>query len=348
MQRIIARFTYLLAVVAVAISLSGAALAQYKLTNLVSNTPGKASHTDLNLINGWGIARGATSPFWVSDNGTGLSTLYDGSGNPQSLIVTIPSATGSGVGFPTGIVNNGSADFVVSENQLSGSAVFIFATLDGTISGWSPSVNFNNAVIGANKSKDGAVYTGLAISSGKNGNFIYAANAGQNRVDVFNGSFRLIKTFTDTSVPATFAPYGIQDINGEVYVTFASAGTVPGGVIDVFTEQGTFVKRFSSDSHLNQPWGLALAPKNFGPFSTALLVSNNLPNGVINAFNATTGKFLGTLSDSSGKALKIEQVWGLGFGGGTTANGAVNQLFFSAGPANYTNGIFGAIDFVGK
>jgi len=348
MQRIIARFSSLLALAAIGIFLSGSALAQYKLTNLVSNTSGKASHTDANLINAWGIARGASGPFWISDNGTGLSTLYDGSGTPQSLIVTIPSATGSGVGFPTGIVINGSADFVVSENQLSGSAVFIFATLDGTISGWSPSVNLNNAIIGANKSKDGAVYTGLAISSGTNGNFIYAANAGQNRVDVFNGSFKLIKTFTDASVPATFAPYGIQDINGEVYVTFASTGAVPGGVIDVFTEQGTFVKRFSSDSHLNQPWGLALAPKNFGPFSTALLVSNNLPDGVVNAFNATTGKFLGTLSDSSGKALKIEQVWGLEFGGGTTANGAVNQLFFSAGPANYTNGLFGVIDFVGK
>jgi uncharacterized protein (TIGR03118 family) len=348
MQRTIARFTSLFAVFAIGISLSGAALAQYKLTNLVSNTPGKASHTDTNLINPWGIARGATSPFWLSDNGTGLSTLYDGSGNPQSLIVAVPSATGSGVGFPTGIVFNGSADFVVSENELSGTAIFVFATLDGTISGWSPSVNLNNAVIGANKSREGAVYTGLAISSGSKGNFLYAANAGQNRVDVFDGSFNLIKTFTDSSVPETFAPYGIQDINGELYVTFASTGSVPGGVIDVFTEQGTFVKRFSSDSHLNQPWGLALAPKNFGPFSTALLVSNNLPNGVINAFNATTGKFLGTLRDSSGKALKIEQVWGLEFGGGTTANGAVNQLFFTAGPANYINGLFGVIDFTGK
>ena len=348
MQRIIARFTSLFALVAIGISLSGAALAQYKLTNLVSNTSGKASHTDTNLINAWGIARGATSPFWLSDNGTGLSTLYDGSGNPQSLIVAVPAASGSGVGFPTGIVFNGSADFVVSEDQLSGTALFIFATLDGTISGWSPSVNLNNAVIEANKSQDGAVYTGLAISSGSKGNFLYAANAGQNRVDVFDGSFHLIKSFTDTSVPATFAPYGIQDINGEVYVSFASTGSVQGGVIDVFTEQGTFVKRFSSDSHLNQPWGMALAPKNFGPFSTALLVSNNLPNGVINAFNAATGKFLGTLSDSSGKALKIEQVWGLEFGGGTTANGAVNQLFFSAGPTNYANGLFGVIDFTGK
>lgn len=348
MQRTIARFTSLLAIVAISLTLSGAALGQYKLTNLVSNTSGKASHTDSNLINAWGIARGASSPFWVSDNGTGLSTLYDGTGNPQSLIVAIPSATGNGIGFPTGIVVNGSADFVVSENQLSGSAIFLFATLDGTISGWSPSVNLNNAIIGANKSKDGAFYTGLAISSGTNGNFLYAANAGQNRVDVFDGSFKLIKTFTDTNVPATFAPYGIQDISGQVYVTFASTGTVPGGVIDVFTEQGTFVKRFSSDSHLNQPWGIALAPKNFGPFSTALLVSNNLPNGVVNAFNATTGKFLGTLSDSSGKPLKIEQVWGLEFGGGTTANGAVNQLFFSAGPANYSNGLFGVIEFTGK
>jgi uncharacterized protein (TIGR03118 family) len=220
--------------------------------------------------------------------------------------------------------------------------------LDGTISGWSPSVNLNSAIVGADKSKDGAVYTGLAISSGTSGNFLYAANAGQNRVDVFNGSFQLVKTFTDKNVPATFAPYGIQDINGLVYVTFASTGTVPGGVVDIFTEKGTLVKRFSSDSHLNQPWGLALAPKNFGPFSTALLVSNNLPNGVVNAFNASSGKFLGTLSDSSGKPLKIEQVWGLEFGGGSASNGNSNQLFFTAGPANYVNGLFGVIEFVGK
>jgi len=348
MKRTIAQLISAVALIASTIGFSSAALAQYKLTNLVSNIPGKTAHTDSNLINAWGLARGATSPFWVSDNGSGFSTLYDGSGNPQSLIVTIPSASGNGVGFPTGIVFNASGDFVVTQDKLSGAAVFLFATLDGTISGWSPTVNLNNAIFGANKSKDGAVYTGLAISSGKNGNFLYAANAGQNRVDVFDGSFHLIKSFTDTNVPATFAPYGIQDINGEVYVTFASTGTVAGGVIDVFTEQGTFVKRFSSDSHLNQPWGLALAPRNFGPFSTALLVSNNLPNGVVNAFNATTGKFLGTLSDSTGKPLKIEQVWGLEFGGGSTANGAVNQLFLTAGPANYVNGLFGVIEFTGK
>ncbi|HZQ67551.1 MAG TPA: TIGR03118 family protein [Terriglobales bacterium] len=348
MKHTVSRFMQFIAVIAFTITLSNMAMAQYKLTNLVSNIPGKANHTDTNLINAWGIARGATSPFWVSDNGTGLSTLYDGTGNPQSLIVTIPSATGNGIGFPTGIVINGSGDFVVSDNQLSGAAVFLFATLDGTISGWSPTVNLNNARIGANKSKEGAVYTGLAISSGTTGNFLYAANAGQNRVDVFDGKFKLVNTFTDKNVPETFAPYGIQDINGEVYVTFASTGSVAGGLIDVFSEQGVFIKRLSSDSHLNQPWGLALAPKNFGPFSNALLVSNNLPNGVINAFNGTTGKFLGTLSDSTGKALKIEQIWGLEFGGGSTANGAVNQLFFTAGPANYTNGRFGVIEFAGN
>ena len=348
MKRTIAQLISVAALIAITIAFSTAALAQYSLTNLVSNLPGKTGHTDSNLINAWGLARGATSPFWLSDNGSGFSTLYDGSGNPQSLIVTIPSASGNGVGFPTGIVFNGSSDFVVTQDKLSGTAVFLFATLDGTISGWSPTVNLNNAIVAANKSQDGAVYTGLAISSGTNGNFLYAANAGQNRVDVFDGRFTLIKSFTDKNVPATFAPYGIQDINGEVYVTFASTGTVAGGVIDVFTEQGTFVKRFSSDSHLNQPWGMALAPRNFGPFSTALLVSNNLPSGVINAFNAFTGKFLGTLSDSSGKPLKIEQVWGLEFGGGSTANGAVNQLFFTAGPANYANGLFGVIQFTGK
>ena len=328
--------------------LQAAALAQYKVTNLVANTAGRAAHTDPQLVNAWGIARSASSPFWVSDNVTGFSTLYDGSGNKQGLVVTIPPAAGSSLGQPSGIVFNGGNDFVVSQNGLSGQAFFIFSTTDGTISGWSPAVDLNNAVLVVDNSKAGAVYTGLAISSGKNGNFIYAADIVNNRVDVFDGSFKAVKTLTDPTIPKGFATYGIQDINGQVYVTFASTGDAPGGFIDIFTETGGFVKRFSSDSHLNQAWGLALAPTNFGPFSTALLVGNNLPQGVVNAFNATTGKFLGQLNDSTGKPLIVEQLWGLEFGGGTTANGAANQLFFTAGPANYANGLFGVIDFTGK
>jgi len=327
--------------------LPGTAAAQYQLSNLVENLPNKAPNTDPNLVNAWGLTRSGTGPFWVSDNGTGLSTLYDGLGNIQSLVVTIPAVAGN-TGSPSGIVFNGGNDFVVKQNGLSGNALFIFATLDGTISGWSPSVALNSAVIAADNSKEGAVYTGLAISSGKNGNFLYAADTVNNRVDVYDGSFRLIKTLTDPTIPEGFSAYGIQDINSQVYVTFASTGNAPGGFIDIFSEQGAFVKRFAQGGTLNQPWGMALAPANFGPFSTALLVGDNIPDGTINAFNAKTGKFLGQLKDSSGKVIHIDQLWGLEFGGGSSSNGAVNQLFFTAGPSNYANGAFGTIQFTGK
>lgn len=348
MRRLSVRTLFLVAMLALGVTfLPGTAAAQYKLSNLVENLPNRAPITDPNLVNAWGLARSGTGPFWVSDNGTGLSTLYDGMGNIQSLVVSIPAVAGN-AGSPSGIVFNGSNDFVVSQNGLSGTAFFLFATLDGTISGWSPGVALNNAVIAADNSKAGAVYTGLAISSGKNGNFLYAADTVNNRVDVYDGSFRLIKTLTDPTIPEGFSAYGIQDINSQVYVTFASTGNAPGGFIDIFTEQGAFVKRFAQGGTLNQPWGLALAPVNFGPFSTALLVGDNLPEGTINAFNAKTGKFLGQLKDSSGKVIHIDQLWGLEFGGGSTSNGAANQLFFTAGPSNYANGMFGAIQFTGK
>lgn len=331
----------------VALASSCTAFAQYKLTALVENLPNKAPHTDPNLVNAWGLARSSGSPFWISDNVTGLSTLYDGSGNPQSLVVTIPAQADGAKGSPTGIVFNGSSDFVVSQNGVSGAAIFIFASLDGSISGWNPTVNLNSAIL-APTQNTGALYTGLAISSGTNGNFLYAADALNNRVDVFDGSFHLIKTLTDSTVPQGFSVYGIQDLNGKVYVTYASDGNAPGGFIDIFTEEGAFVKRFTEGGTLNQPWGLALAPRNFGPFSTAILIGNNTTDGTIGAFNASSGKFLGKLTDASGKVIHIDQLWGLEFGGGATTNGAVNQLFFTAGPDNYGQGEFGVIEFAGK
>lgn len=326
--------------------LIGSASAQYRATQLVSNLAKVAPHQDAKLVNGWGIARGATSPFWVSDQGTSFSTLYDGSGNPQSLQVAIPS-TGEGVPGPSGIVFNGSPDFRVSKNGLTGSAVFIFATIEGTLAGWRPSVDLNNAIQPPTTFPAGALYTGLAITTDGT-NLLFAADNANNRVDVYNGSFNLIRTLNDPTIPAGFNAYGAQQINNQIYITFASTGDAPGGFIDIFSEAGQLVKRFAQGSPLNQPWGMALAPRNFGPFSTALLVGNNLPGGTINAFDATTGKFLGTLKDVTGRNLEIDQLWGIEFGGGTSANGAVNQLFYSAGPSNYANGAFGVIDFVGK
>jgi uncharacterized protein (TIGR03118 family) len=167
-------------------------------------------------------------------------------------------------------------------------------------------------------------------------------------VDVYDGSFRLVKTLTDSTIPHGFSAYGIQDLNEQVFVTFANPAGGPGGFVDIFSEQGAFVRRFASGGPLDQPWGLALAPRNFGPFSTAVLVGNNTIDGTINAFNAKTGKFLGHLGDATGTPLHMDQLWSLQFGGGSPANGAVNQLFFTAGPNNYQNGRFGVINFVGK
>ena len=313
------------------------ALAQtgYQRTYLTSNLSGKAPHTDPLLANPWGLAYSPGAPFWISDEASGWSTLYDAKGNPQSLQVVIPPATGTGSGTPTGIVYNGSTEFKIH----NWTSVFLFATLDGTISGWS-SFSPTQALIGVTQA--GAVYTGLAITSKTSGNFLYAADSANNKVDIYNGNFSLVKSFTDSSLPAGFAPFGIQDIGGQLYVTFASTTGGSGGFIDIFGEDGTFVKHFTHGAPLNQPWGLAVAPSNFGTLSSTLLVSNNTATGTINAFNLTTGKSMGPLKTTTGTVIKIPGLWGIEFGGGTTSNGKTNQLFFTAGP-NDTDGYFGAI-----
>ena len=317
---------------------STASFAQYQLTNLVSNQVGQAKHVDPLLVNGWGLVHTPTSPFWVSDQGSGWSTLYNGDGIKQGLEVEIPSASGSGTGSPTGIVFNGSTDFQVKGK----SAPFIFATLDGTISAWSPGVDFNNSTIVV-PATGGASYTGLAITSNASGNFLFAADIANNKVDMYDGTFTLVKSFTDTSLPAGFAPFGIQDLNGLLYIAFADASGAAGGFIDIYSEDGTWLKTLAQGKPLNQPWGMAAAPKNFGPLSNTLLVSNNTNSGAINAFNAITGAFVGTIKDTSGKAIHINQLWGIEFGGGTASNGRTNELFFTAGPANNLAGTFGSI-----
>jgi uncharacterized protein (TIGR03118 family) len=322
------------------ILVSSAALAQYQLTNLDSNQAKTARYMDPLQVNGWGLARSSGSPFWVSDQGSGWSTLYDGQGVKKSLEVFIPSASGAGPGQPTGIVFNGST----SEFQVQGwKADFLFATLDGTISGWAPQSNPNAAIIAVNNSASGAVYTGLAITSKPSGNFLYAADLANNKVDVYDGSFNLVTSFTDSTLPPGNVPFGIQDINGLVYVAFAQADEAPGGYIDIFQEDGTFVKTLAQGKPLNQPWGFAVAPKNFGKLSNTLLVSNNTNSGTINAFNLESGEFVGTVKDTNGKSIVINQLWGIEFGGGTANNGQTNQLFFTAGPFNNLAGTFGVI-----
>jgi len=318
--------------------MSGTSLAQYRKTNLVSNLPTGAKHQDTQLQNGWGLAYGPGTPFWVSDEYSGLSTLYDGAGVKQSLVVTIPTASGTGTGSPTGIVYNGSQEFKLM-NWVS---AFIFVTLDGTISGWSH-FSPNAALLGVNNSGSGASYTGLAITSKPSGNFIYAADFNNNKVDVYDGKFKFVTSFTDHNLPAGFAPANIQDINGKLYVAFADKAGGSGGYVDIFAEDGTFVKTLIQGAPLNQPWGMAVAPSNFGPLSNTLLVVNNLNAGVINGFDLTTGSFVGTIKTAAGKPIKINQLWGIEFGGGSPANGKTNQLFFTAGPKNGVNGLFGVI-----
>jgi uncharacterized protein (TIGR03118 family) len=277
---------------------------------------------------------------------TGKSTLYSSNGVKQGLVVEIPSASGMVHGTPTGIVFNGNNAFSVTKNGVSGTAFFIFATLDGTISGWNPSVDLHHAVIAVNNSRTHTMYTGLAIAPDIN--WLYAADAANNRINVYDQNFTHLTdvVLADPTIPAGFAPYGIQVIGHQVFVTYASTGNVPGGYVDIYSEFGGTPVRFASNGTLNQPWGIALAPSGFGPFSGAILISNNTPTGTINAFQRGTKKFLGQLKTPTGATLQISQLWGLKFGNNNAATGASNELFFTAGPQNYANGRFGVIQFI--
>ena len=339
MHRVFRRNLFVAAMLGLMLLLmSGSSLAQYRKTNLVSNLATGAKHQDTQLQNGWGLAYGPGNPFWVSDEYSGLSTLYDGTGVKQALVVTIPTAAGTGTGSPTGIVYNGSLQFKI----MNWPSEFMFVTLDGTISGWShffPSA----ALLAVNNSASGASYTGLAVTTKVSGNFIYAADFNNKRVDVYDGTFKFVKSFTDPNVPTGFAPANIQDINGQLYVAFADTAGGTGGFIDIFGEDGTFVKTLIQGAPLNQPWGMAVAPSNFGSLSNTLLVVNNINAGIINGFDLSTGAYVGTIKTKLGKPIKINQLWGIEFGGGSPANGNTNQLFFTAGPKNGVNGLFGVI-----
>ena len=315
--------------------LSAPAEAQYRLTNLVSNQVGQAPNIDPLLANAWGLARSATGPWWISDNDTGWSTIYDATGKQQPLWVLIPTAGngpasptgGNGPGTPTGVVHNGvSTDFQIEGKPAS----FIFATLDGTISAWAPGVNKNQSIIAVDKSASKASYTGLAISSKPSGNFLYAADNTNNHVDMFDSSFNFVMSFGDATIPSTFSVFGIQDINGLVYVTYAVPNVGAGGFVDVFKEDGTFVKQLIQGLPLNQAWGVAAAPPDFGPLSNTLLVSNNSVKGTINAFDPVTGEFVGTIREH-GRKIVLNNLWGIAFGGGTANNGALNELFVTVG-----------------
>jgi uncharacterized protein (TIGR03118 family) len=331
----------------------------YAQTNLVSDLAGRANVNDPHLKNPWGIVHGPATPWWVSDNNGHVSTLYDGAGVPRPLVVTIPAPGATSGGAPTGIVFNGSPkDFFVSDaKKNNGSSLFIFATEDGTIAGWSPTVSLPQAFIAVDNSPSGAVYKGLAIAQTEAGQRLYATNFSAGTVDVFDSSFTQVKkagAFKDSRIPADFAPFGIQTIDDMVYVTYAKQkpdkhddqSGPHNGFVDVFNTEGKLLKRLIKRGKLNSPWGLAVAPENFGEFSGDLLVGN-FGDGRINAYDRRSGEFAGTLRKPDGKPVVIDGLWGIGFGNGSAA-GPKNTLFFAAGINEEADGLFGTLTAVGE
>jgi uncharacterized protein (TIGR03118 family) len=321
------------------------AAASYKVTVLTSDQAG-APAQDPNLQNPWGLVASPTSPFWVSDNNDGLSTIYNGAGTPLALVVTIPGS-GGGKGTPTGVVFNGTTDFVIS----GGPALFIFAGGDGTIAAWNASLG-TSAEVAVDHSTFGVHYKGLELANNGTENLLYLTNFSAGRVDVFDTSFNqpsLSGNFTDPNLPVGYAPFNIASMNGRLYVTYAKQNASKTGAVlcagcgfvDAYDFNGNLLKRVASGGTLNAPWGLALAPGSFGTFSGAVLIGN-LGDGRISAFKS--GKFLGQLLNSASKPITINSLRGLRFGNGGNA-GLKKELFFTAGPGSYKHGRFGKITF---
>jgi uncharacterized protein (TIGR03118 family) len=338
-----------LAVAGFGISLPAAENNSYTVTNLVSDQPGIASHLDPSLVNAWGLTSTATSPWWVADNGADVSTLYRADGSKVALTIDVRNA-------PTGAVANTGASFTVTNGTTSGPARFIFSTEEGTILGWNPAVSPTAAVLAVDNSGLGAVYKGLAIASTAGGNFLYATDFRNARVDVFDGNFGPVNTvgaFVDPNIPSGYAPFGIQIVAGRIVVTYAKQDAdgeddVAGqghGFVDLFDTDGTLIVRVATHGLLNSPWGIALAPSNFGAFSGDLLIGN-FGDGRISAFEPQpdgTFELVGQLRTSNHKALAIDGLWALQFGKGATANGPLTTLFFTAGPDDESHGLFGTI-----
>jgi uncharacterized protein (TIGR03118 family) len=344
------------------------AATSFTLTRLVADqAAAAAANVDANLVNPWGLVIPAGLPAWVANNHSETSTLYDGNGKAQPhagpLVVTF-SQSSAGVTFdPTGIVFNGVAtDFSVTQGTVSGSAKFIFDGEGGMIAGWSPGVNAT-AAINMYTDAGGAVYKGLAIAQNNGHSFLYATDFHNNKIDVFNNAFvkqatsATAFTFTDSSIPAGFAPFGIQAIkNGtggetQIYVTYAqqqapdnhdNANGAGLGYVDIYDTNGKLIKQLVAKGALNAPWGIALAPSDFGTLSNALLVGN-FGDGVINGYDAASGAFIGAVNDSHGSAIATPGLWGIAFGN-DASNQPHNTLFFAAGTNDEANGSYGRID----
>ncbi len=336
---------------------SGGTNEAYVQVNLVSDGATNAAHTDARLVNPWGIVAGPDA-VWVNDNGPGLTTVYRPSGEPSEFAIFIPPPAGSSnsAGTPNGLILNQTGKFVITNSTHHAPSTFLMATEDGTIAAWNRSITGSNAVIVVDNSASGAVYKGLAIAHDSNGApQIYAANFHAGTVDVFDGNFQPVQSFTDTNLPALFAPFNVKNIRGYLFVSFAKqklpdmhdddAG--PGnGFVDIFGTDGTLLRSFAANGVLNSPWGMVVAPGNFGKFSHALLVGN-FGDGKINAFNLLTGQSLGNLTQADGTDIVIDGLWGLAFERDEDSDHdcdfAADRLYFAAGLNSEADGLLGYI-----
>jgi uncharacterized protein (TIGR03118 family) len=384
-MKVLSRVRYIGAPAVVALALGVAIFGQdataqttqhYLQTNLVSNQASLAPTVDASLVNSWGLARSSKSPWWVADNGTGMSTLYNGTGAKQGLIVTIPSGdtSVSPTGTPTGTVYNGdSTAFLLAPGKAS---VFLFVTEDGTISGWNPGVSAGLSVIMVNH-KSASVYKGVTIATVETASgpqeYLYAADFRQGRVEVFDSTFKPVQlsgkdeddwgdndhdhgnsdhSFDDPRLPKGYAPFNVQNIGGNVYVSFAKQDSakhdeVDGaglGFVDVFSPRGRLLGRLQPGPWFNGPWGMALASSDFGSFSHDVLVGQ-FGSGELLAFDPVTGKFKGKLMGTNNQPIHIDGLWAIAFGNDASA-GPATTLYFAAGPDGETNGLFGTLTAV--
>lgn len=341
-MRAIRSLVVLLLLVAVSLAATPARADSYSWSNLQSDIAGAALHTDRNLVNPWGLTASAGGTIWVADNGTGVATLYRKDGSKNALTVTIPtSARNKGVGNPTGTVVNGTTSFKVTANGNSQPARFIFVSEDGTISGWNPTLDGTHAIVavdnGTNVGTNRAIYKGVTLGVAGGHNFLYATNFHSGRVESYDENFQPVNPggFTDPNLPTGYAPFGIHNLGGEIYVSFALQDSKkedeiagPGnGFVDAFDTSGNFLRRVVSNGNLNAPWGLALVDGE--------LWVGNFGDGKINNYDPTTGTFLETLSRADGTPLQFDGLWDLlPLGGG---------VYFTAGIADEAHGLFGII-----
>jgi uncharacterized protein (TIGR03118 family) len=353
-------------VIVLAFSTLGMAQA-YQQTNFVSDITGLAPNPDSHLLNPWGLIASSTSPWWVSDNNGGVSTLYNGnSGAVLPLVVEIPplDANGKGKGTPTGVVFSATSGFTFQVNGKKTTSVFTFVTEDGTIVAWGPGINPNDlphdAFVVVDNSKNptaatGAVYKGATIAQMTPGgpSFLYVTNLRSGRIEVYDTGFKPFnfggedEAFRDEEIPQGFAPFNVQEVNGNLYVTYARQNATkhddfdfPGfGYVDKFSPKGKLLQHLKHGPWLNAPWGVALAPSNFGFFSNHLLIGN-AGSGQIAVYDAGSGEFDGLLRDANGHALQNDRLWALRFGNDHGA-GPSNWLYFTAGISGEAHGLFG-------